>query len=70
MKFFVVQALQLSESLVIHIVGFMRSKAHSLRLYQPPKVADKVGATVNRHSPAHHPLDVHYSSIADEPQLS
>ncbi len=28
------------------------------------------GATVNRHPTAHHPLDVGYYSVMDEPQLS
>ncbi len=25
--------------------------------------------TVNQHPPAHHPLDAHYNSVVDEPQL-
>jgi hypothetical protein len=28
------------------------------------------GATMNQHPPPHHPLDAHYYSIVDEPQLS
>ncbi len=27
-------------------------------------------ATVNQHPPAHHPLDVPYYSVVDEPQVS
>jgi hypothetical protein len=27
-------------------------------------------ATVNQHPPVHHPLDVRYYSVVDEPQLS
>ncbi len=26
-------------------------------------------ATMNQHLPAHHPLDAHYYSVVDEPQL-
>ncbi len=28
-----------------------------------------ISATLNQHPPAHHPLDVHYYSVVDEPQL-